>query len=361
MPFDQSLIAPAVDRYRRERDRYIKLADRVAEICRTDICLENAIRAQVTFRVKSISSFEGKLRRFLRKEHKNFRSVDQIFDEVSDLAGVRIATYQEEDLERIVEVVQQVFVGPDSGPVDIDQKDLNKGNSSNFYAATHAQVSLREDELIGTYDNLNDVSCEIQICTMMAHVWNEIEHDIGYKPDGGGPSPLEKSILVMLGHNVRQGDRMISELLTANSERLNDQDEDFQDVHDFVAQTRSLFPVRDFAKNSGQLFDQILMLSILKIEDVERAVGRVDMNAAQHSINAFNTFISRKEGVSLRMDPQTSDVLLMQLFDRKLEPIIESYKGRVGRGRGRANRLYRLALLYRELRQDAVSSTSLSD
>ena len=54
MPFDQSLIAPAVDRYRRERDRYIKLADRVAEICLTYICLENAIRAQGTFRVKSI-------------------------------------------------------------------------------------------------------------------------------------------------------------------------------------------------------------------------------------------------------------------------------------------------------------------
>ena len=92
MPFNSDLIEAAVRRYRRERDRYIKLADRVQEICKTDICDANAIRAQVTSRVKSANSFEGKLRRFSTNLDKNYADLDSIFDGISDLAGVRIAT-----------------------------------------------------------------------------------------------------------------------------------------------------------------------------------------------------------------------------------------------------------------------------
>ena len=34
--------------------------------------------------------------------------------------------------------------------------------------------------MIGTYANVSDVPCEVQVCSMMSHVWNEIEHDLGY-------------------------------------------------------------------------------------------------------------------------------------------------------------------------------------
>jgi hypothetical protein len=45
-------IKKAVQRYHREYDRYLKLAARVAEICRSEIIEGNAIRAQVTSRAK---------------------------------------------------------------------------------------------------------------------------------------------------------------------------------------------------------------------------------------------------------------------------------------------------------------------
>ena len=53
MPFSTDLIEPAVRRYRRERDRYVNLADRVAETCKTYICEVNAIRVKATFRENS--------------------------------------------------------------------------------------------------------------------------------------------------------------------------------------------------------------------------------------------------------------------------------------------------------------------
>ena len=37
-------------------------------------------------------------------------------------------------------------------------------NGDSFYRATHCQVFLPEDELVGAYENLKGASCEIQVC-----------------------------------------------------------------------------------------------------------------------------------------------------------------------------------------------------
>lgn len=356
MPFDLSLIGPAVERYRRERDRYIKLADRIAEICRNDICLENAVRAQVTFRVKSVSSFEGKLNRFSRKENKNFHTEDDIFSEISDLAGVRIATYRKEDLETVVEAVKRTFSGPSGGVVAIEEKDRSKEDPANFYFATHAQVALAEEELIGTYDNLADVTCEIQICTMMAHVWNEIEHDIGYKPDGNGPTGLEKALLSMLGNNVRAGDVMISQLLAATANRSDPIDSGFKDVHDFVTRVRTNYAVQNFSKHSGNLYNQIGLLGIRTPDDLIKWLDPNDENDIRDKIVRFNAFLFDKGDKRLEMDPESSDVVLIQLLSKNWSKVLESHRGRVGHGKGAPSRPYRLAKRY----QDFISKSATS-
>jgi ppGpp synthetase/RelA/SpoT-type nucleotidyltranferase len=91
----EDTIKNAVLRYHREYDRYLKLSARVAEICRFEIVEGNAIRAQVTFRAKSPKSLEGKLRRFAASGKKDLPNVQSVFDEVRDLAAVRIATYEQ--------------------------------------------------------------------------------------------------------------------------------------------------------------------------------------------------------------------------------------------------------------------------
>ena len=89
MTISEDTIKKAVQRYHREYDRYLKLAARVAEICRGEIVEGNAIRAQVTSRVKSPKSFEGKLRRFAATGKKSFPDVEDVFHQIRDLAAVR--------------------------------------------------------------------------------------------------------------------------------------------------------------------------------------------------------------------------------------------------------------------------------
>lgn len=360
MPFSSDLISPAVDRYRRERDRYVKLADRVSEICRNDICDQNAIRAQVTFRVKSTKSFEGKLRRFSTRADRNYNDVDEIFAAISDLAGVRIAAYQYEDCEKLVEHLKQVFRGP-NGELLIDKKDRHLQDRSNFYRAIHAQVCLHEDELIGIYDNVADISCEVQICSMIAHVWNEIEHDIGYKPELGGPSDDEKKLIEMLGHTVRQGDQQISMLLTAQARRVSRQAEaaepdprtrTFRDVHDFVSRMQDyrnqVMP--NFAKNSGQLFDIIEDLGLNTPISLEQALEPFEIANLRQIADDFSVYLTESGLPTLASDSSSSDLILLRLFDDKLDEILELHKNRVGRGRGSPTRLYRLARYYRSWR-----------
>ena len=99
---------------------------------------------------------------------------------------------------------------------------------------------------MGTYSNVANVPCEVQVCSMMAHVWNEIEHDLGYKPMAGSLSDQEHNFLVMLGQSVRVGDGTIASLFAETERRQKEQGGDFIDVYDFVARIRLWFPDTDF-------------------------------------------------------------------------------------------------------------------
>jgi ppGpp synthetase/RelA/SpoT-type nucleotidyltranferase len=355
MPFSPDLIEPAVRRYRRERDRYVKLADRVAEICKADICEANAIRAQVTFRVKSASSFEGKLRRFSTKPDKNYADLDAIFEGIGDLAGVRIATYREEDREVVKAAVERAFCGRDGDLVQIEHKNRQNENPENFYRAIHVQSYLPEEDRVGTYDNVADVGCEIQICTIMAHVWNEIEHDIGYKPDGD-PGLSEKYHLLQLGNLVRQGDVAISSLLAEVGQRLAVQQGPFADVQDFIGRMSASFPGIDFSQNVGQLFEVLQTLG-LNTPDAARAAiaDPAGLTSAQAEMEKLNAYLAERDE-SPRMECHSSDVALIMLLRRRYQDVLDSFRGQVGQGRGRPKRLYSLAVRYKKWREHAVSA-----
>lgn len=360
MPFDPDLIPLAVARYRRERDRYVKLADRVAEICREDVCEQNAIRAQVTFRVKSEKSFEAKLKRFSNDPDRNYEAVDDIFTDISDLAGVRISAYQEQDCEQIVARLGGVFRGPrDQDDIQVDRKDKKTPENENYYRAIHAQVSLIDDQLVGTYDNVGDISCEIQVCTMIAHVWNEIEHDIGYKTEFGGPSGDEKYHLAQLGGLVRQGDLIITALVDAHEHRVSSKpegegadnsDQKFVDVHEFVSRMRRFAggATPKFSENSGQLFELLIDLDVASPMSLSQKLEDFDLGSTQEKIDQFNSHLTETGAEGLSVDRDTSDLLLIALLDRMPDEISETLKGRAGRGKGRPSRLHRIAARYRD-------------
>lgn len=347
MAIPADVIKEAVDRYGRERDRYLKLAARVADLATTGIVEKNAIRAQVTSRTKTIRSFEGKLNRFAKSGKKNFTSVTEVFEGIGDFAGVRIATYRPEDQEMVRDEICRVFRDPSGGEVVPDPKDAIDFKLAKFYRAIHFQVCLPEEELVGDYDNLQDTSCEIQVCSMMAHVWNEIEHDIAYKPEGSGPETVEKGLLASLGHLTCSGDAIITRLLEATETRLEQQTGDFVDVHDFVARLRSSFPELELSINAGIAFEICQLLELTNPGRVFDAAGavRTDIASVRARLQEFNEFLQNLGSSELQLNGRSADVLTVALLDRNTPAVSAAVGDRKG---SRPTRAAGLARRYRD-------------
>jgi ppGpp synthetase/RelA/SpoT-type nucleotidyltranferase len=341
----EDTIKNAVLRYHREYDRYLKLSARVAEICRFEIVEGNAIRAQVTFRAKSPKSLEGKLRRFAASGKKELPHVQYVFDTVRDLAAVRIATYEQRHEDQVVQLVCKRFVDHRGAAPASERKDKNTANNHNFYRATHIEAFLPEADVIGTYANVSDVPCEVQVCSMMAHVWNEIEHDLGYKPLKGSLSEQERSLLASLGFAVRQGDITIGNLFAETERRQREHGGVFTDVYDFVARVLGWFPEVDFGRNAGPLYEALQPVRLVSPETL----------AAQSALDDFAMKLAAKGEGRFTPDRDSSDLLLVLLLPKVANYIVSSSGDAVSDG---VARLRWLAARFQELSK--VESGGLS-
>lgn len=341
-------ISEAVARYQREYDRYLKLCSRVADVCRYEIVEANAIRAHVTFRAKGPKSFEAKLRKFAQTGTKSMPTVDSVFDQVRDLAAVRVATYVQTDERKVTDAIVKRFIGTSGTDVVVDLKDKHATDPANFYRATHLEVCLPTQDIVGTYSNVTAVPCEIQVCSMMAHVWNEIEHDIGYKPTGE-LSELEKSTLFTVGHLTRSGDGMISQLLAATDARHAEQVTAFTDVYDFVARARRWFPSADFATNAGPLFEELELLRLNTPAGLQKQIGEL-MSASERSLaelRALDASLQQRGETRYKLEENSADRLLVLLLPKVAQHIVSNHP--TGRGVGGPTRISWLASRYLEI------------
>ncbi len=363
--FSEDDVVNAVARYERERDRYSKMADAVYELC-LDIVKDSNVRATVQRRTKTAKSLEGKLKRKLKKNPPNggFTDLDSVFKLTGDLAAVRIATYLDADRQKIVDEIKKTFELP-------GEKNPETKESSEFgkhYHAIHCEVLLKAGDLQdGQYSNLAGTSCEIQVCSMMAHVWNEIEHDIVYKPLGEA-SQREKECLETLGKLARASDVLIKTLLDASSERIDQEAKatrekttHFDDVHAFVARTRQLFPkLARFAEHAPQLFDVLQELKIVSIAEIEKQLlsGKtsIDLTDAEKKGGQLQEYLKAQREPNLSIELDTSDMFAVICFSQKAEQIIQTFPS--GRGLGRPMRIVSLAKRFLEMERAAQSSTS---
>jgi ppGpp synthetase/RelA/SpoT-type nucleotidyltranferase len=351
MPINRQMIEEATERYLREIDRYIKLTRTIEEICVRNLVQSGGLQANITARTKNPYSFRKKLSRFLeRKEKEEWQSVDDIFNSLSDFSGVRIALYSETDTKSVIERLQELFVLPDK---KIDKKDKYALGKGSYYKAVHCQVALSEKHVTDRQSNLAGLTCEIQICSMMAHVWNEIEHDIAYKPFGQ-LSDEEKSALKKLGDLTRAGDKIIQGLIDANSARLKKADkiENENSLAQLIADTFNIRRVT-FKENVSDLYDTLQELGIHSGSELRKAMGVSDAarknekttimwKTAKSEVESFNRHM-KKQGTNLQLESRNSTdpalyLILKHLHGQILKP----------RGPGRPTRLQKLAKSYKE-------------
>lgn len=205
-PEIESLVA----QHWRELARFEKTATFVAEeISRR--ARGEALRHLLSFRAKHPDDLRGKLARKRDDERYAFANLQRdLCAVVTDLAGCRLVVYNPRDEDRMATLVREAFPLVD-GPRSFEVK-----REGNGYHATHVLVRVpltAEPSIRGTI-------CEVQVCPLASHLFNELEHDISYKQPSGAPSANEQAHLKEIVSAVHLANVAAARLMDAHALRI---------------------------------------------------------------------------------------------------------------------------------------------
>lgn len=221
---DHKLVESFAEQYHKEFDFYNAASALSAQLIDAKL-VSKGIRAIVTSRAKNPSRLYDKLKK--RAPEKSYTTSDDIYCDIVDLSGVRIALYFNSELDEIELLIKEMF--------DIkEKKQFPTEEKSQGYKAIHYRCTLKTTVLTEQQQRYAKANVEIQIASLLMHAWAEVEHDIVYKPLQGNISEDEKNALNELNAIVLQGEKALERLQQAAGKRnsFNDQ----YDVYNFLIQ-----------------------------------------------------------------------------------------------------------------------------
>lgn len=219
-----------LSRYSKEFDYYEEVSHLVARRLEASLNSEG-IRAIVTSRAKAIGRLEDKLKK--REPEKNYSTIDQIYADIVDLAGVRVALYFPGDRETVGSIIARLFD-------EFDEPRLfprsSPQNNKRFagYAATHYRVRLRASDFGDAEKRYASANVEIQVASVLMHAWSEVEHDLAYKPLSGELSDREYSLLDQLNGLVLAGEIALEQLQQAGRDRVAESHRPFSNHYELA-------------------------------------------------------------------------------------------------------------------------------
>jgi ppGpp synthetase/RelA/SpoT-type nucleotidyltranferase len=236
------VIEDFIGRYRKEYDFYDQAARLVAQLLEARLQAAG-VRAMVTFRAKAVGKLERKVRD--RAKRKNYATVENIYTDIPDLAGARVALYFPAQREQVEMVINEIFnvVEKKIFP-DMNTPRYEKRFSG--YSATHYRVRLREGTLVDSQKRYAEAPVEIQVASVLMHAWSEVEHDLVYKPYQGLLSEDEYAILDELNGMVMAGEIALERLQRAGDVRVAVRDRKFANHYELAAHLLSV--LRGFAE-----------------------------------------------------------------------------------------------------------------
>lgn len=226
------LISQFVARYRKEYDFYEQACRMTAQVL--DSSLQSAgIRAIVTSRAKNPVRLETKVRQ--RDSKRHYQDMEDIYEDIVDLAGVRVALYfpaEREEVGRVIRTLFALVAEPKEFPT-ATQPTYSKRFSG--YWATHYRVRLPETLLNESQKRYSEAKVEIQVASVLMHAWSEVEHDLVYKPMQGALSEEEYSILDELNGLVLAGEIALERLQRAGEMRVSAHDREYTNHYDLAS------------------------------------------------------------------------------------------------------------------------------
>ncbi|MBY4733950.1 RelA/SpoT domain-containing protein [Cupriavidus pauculus] len=278
------VIQKFMQHYQREYD-YFSGAARFARTRLEHALREKGIRAVVSDRAKSPESLEAKLKDRLEKKGQDYRDVDAIYTDIADLAGVRIALYSPADMEAVGRVITNEFqvaelrtivpIGPESQ-----------------YVARHFRCTMRSQYLRGSDHRYSTCRIEIQVASLLMHVWAEVNHDLDYKPGSTKVSDLEDRLLKQLNSLVQEGEVILTDLAEATHARRTG-GAYAEEVHELTHVLREQLRVAQGFGDVNFLYRFSREIGMASSDELKRRIGVVtrEMGAGKAVRQIIDSFV----------------------------------------------------------------------
>lgn len=300
-----SLVEEYVARYKEEFNDYQKLAQACASLCESGL-ERNGIRSIVSHRAKRADRLRDKLEK--RAENKNYQSLEDIDNDIPDLAGVRIALYFPGDKEEVDAFIRANFQVEVSKDFPATNQPENYRRRFSGYTARHYRVRLKR-EIPPARQRFADRLIEIQLGSVLMHAWAEVEHDLVYKPQTGSVSYDEYAILDELNGLVHAGEIALERLQIAVKRRITSEQTSFKNHYELSA-----FLHATVLRQRGQQSDPI--------------IGRADVFFRFLQLTGLDSPY-KLEPYTSKLDPkQTNRPVVEQIVDQILaenESLYEAY------------------------------------
>lgn len=233
-----------MDRFSREYDYFLESA-RLAAQRIEKVLHDNGIRAIVTFRAKRPERLRAKLEQ--RHNDKPYGCLEDIYADIADLAGVRIALYFPGDLTEVDKIIRADFnVQAEKHFPEETRKPspvyAKVGYTKRFsgYWARHYRLKMKGLPL--EQARYEKATVEVQVASVLMHAWAEVEHDLVYKPFSGLLSREEYAILDELNGLVLAGEIALENLQLSGKMRLSAQGQSFNNHFELASFLKSVLP-----------------------------------------------------------------------------------------------------------------------
>lgn len=175
-----------LDEYHQRLDSF-KALEKIVDSTLTDIVKSSDLHIYtIAHRIKEENSLAGKLKR----KGDKYSSLSDI----TDILGARIVCYFFDEVDKLTQLISSRF------SVD-EEKSIDKRKMLDFnmfgYLSVHYICTLRSDA--DCPEELKNIRFEIQMCSLMQHIWAVLEHDLGYKTRYGVPSTVKREFSRLAG------------------------------------------------------------------------------------------------------------------------------------------------------------------
>lgn len=201
---------------------------------------------QVNGRVKKISSILDKMQ---RKQIP----IENMEEEIEDIAGVRIICQFVEDIDKVIEIIKNR-----KDMTVLSEKDYIKNVKESGYRSYHMIISYEVNTLRGA----KILKSEIQIRTLAMNFWATVEHSLQYKYRKNIPEHIKVKLL-----NASRAIVSLDEGMSSVRDEIMDAQNSFQIKADTVA---------DILNNIQNLYKSANKREVVKIQDEFYRVFKTD-------------------------------------------------------------------------------------